>query len=97
MIWSGVWPMRVCGCAFQRWPAAGARFGGGGIRQAVIELDHAVLFVTAAGANACIALQASENADLGMVADEISVTVQRIGAYLSTEARNGVMAEHGPS
>jgi predicted regulator of Ras-like GTPase activity (Roadblock/LC7/MglB family) len=73
--------------------SAGSRFDGGGVRQAVIELDRAVLFVTAAGSNACIALQASENANLGMVAYEMNLTVQRVGSYLSTTVRPG-MAEH---
>ncbi|MEV2225347.1 roadblock/LC7 domain-containing protein [Nocardia vinacea] len=67
--------------------SAGARFDGGGVRQAVIELDRAVLFVTSAGDNACLALQAAESANLGMVAYEMNVTVQRIGTYLSTPAR----------
>ncbi|MEV6338834.1 roadblock/LC7 domain-containing protein [Nocardia vinacea] len=77
--------------------SAGARFDGGGVRQTVIELDRAVMFVTAAGANACIALQATEKADLGMVAYEISLTVQRVGRYLSTDLRSGVKpAEYRP-
>jgi predicted regulator of Ras-like GTPase activity (Roadblock/LC7/MglB family) len=67
--------------------SAGARFDGGGVRQAVIELDRAVLFVTSAGDNACLALQAAESANLGMVAYEMNVTVQRVGTYLSTPAR----------
>jgi predicted regulator of Ras-like GTPase activity (Roadblock/LC7/MglB family) len=74
--------------------SAGSRFDGGGVRQAVIELDRAILFVTAAGANACIALQATENANLGMVAYEMNLTVQRVGGYLSTTAREDT-AEHG--
>ncbi|WP_280236922.1 roadblock/LC7 domain-containing protein [Nocardia cyriacigeorgica] len=69
--------------------SAGSRFDGGGVRQAVIELDRAVLFVTSAGDNACLALQASETANLGMVAYEMNLTVQRVGNYLSTTARNG--------
>ncbi|MEV5646631.1 roadblock/LC7 domain-containing protein [Nocardia sp. NPDC052254] len=73
--------------------SAGHRFDGGGVRQAVIELDRAVLFVTAAGDNACIALQANENANLGMVAYEMNLTVQRVGGYLSTDPRSG-LAEH---
>ncbi|MBO0854503.1 MAG: roadblock/LC7 domain-containing protein [Nocardia sp.] len=67
--------------------SAGARFDGGGVRQAVIELERAVLFVTAAGENACIALQANENANLGMVAYEMNLTVQRVGGLLSTDRR----------
>ncbi|MEV0685252.1 roadblock/LC7 domain-containing protein [Nocardia sp. NPDC050378] len=67
--------------------SAGTRFGGGGVRQAVVELDRAVLFVTSAGANACLALLAAETANLGMVAYEMNITVQRVGTYLSTTAR----------
>ncbi|MDG3009350.1 roadblock/LC7 domain-containing protein [Rhodococcus sp. D2-41] len=74
--------------------SAGQRFQGGAVRQAVIELESAVLFVTAAGSNACIALQANANANLGMVAYEMNLTVQRVGSYLSTDPRSG-MAEHG--
>jgi predicted regulator of Ras-like GTPase activity (Roadblock/LC7/MglB family) len=74
--------------------SAGLRFQGGGVRQAVIELDKAVLFVTAAGSNACIALHATDTANLGMVAYEMNLTVQRVGSFLSTDPRNG-SAEHG--
>jgi predicted regulator of Ras-like GTPase activity (Roadblock/LC7/MglB family) len=70
--------------------SAGHRFQGGGVRQAVIELEKAVLFVTAAGSNACIALQATDTANLGMVAYEMNLTVQRVGSVLSTDPRNGV-------
>ncbi|MFE3290230.1 roadblock/LC7 domain-containing protein [Rhodococcus sp. NPDC059234] len=74
--------------------SAGNRFHGGAVRQAVIELENAVLFVTAAGSNACIALQAVDTANLGMVAYEMNLTVQRVGSYLSTDARVGA-AEQG--
>ncbi|MFI7671654.1 roadblock/LC7 domain-containing protein [Nocardia sp. NPDC049526] len=67
--------------------SAGSRFDGGSVRQAVIELDRAVMFVTSAGDNACLALQAAETANLGMVAYEMNITVQRVGTYLSTPAR----------
>ncbi|UGT43820.1 roadblock/LC7 domain-containing protein [Nocardia yamanashiensis] len=69
--------------------SAGQRFDGGRVRQAVIELDHAVLFVTAAGDNACLALQTTADANLGMVAYEMNMTVQRVGTFLSTGARRG--------
>ncbi|MGV9409605.1 roadblock/LC7 domain-containing protein [Nocardia sp. NPDC003693] len=69
--------------------SAGHRFDGGDVRQAVIELEHAVLFVTAAGSNACLALQTGAQANLGMVAYEMNLTVQRVGAFLSTTARRG--------
>lgn len=73
--------------------SAGARFDGGSVRQAVIELDRAVLFVTSAGDNACIAVQAAADANLGMVAYEMNLTVQRVGTHLSTGSRGGTGAE----
>ncbi|MFE9322322.1 roadblock/LC7 domain-containing protein [Nocardia sp. NPDC006982] len=63
--------------------SAGHRFDGGGVRQSVIELDRAVLFVTSAGSNACLALLANDTANLGMVAYEMNQTVQRVGTFLS--------------
>jgi hypothetical protein len=40
-----------------------------------------------AGSNSCLALQAEDSADLGMVAYEMNLTVQRVGSYLSTAPR----------
>ncbi|WP_216897673.1 roadblock/LC7 domain-containing protein [Nocardia alni] len=68
--------------------SAGARFDGGSVRQAIIELDRAILFVTAAGSHACLALQAAEDAKLGMIAYEMNVTVKRVGHLLSTTPRS---------
>ncbi|APA98646.1 roadblock/LC7 domain-containing protein [Nocardia seriolae] len=67
--------------------SAGHRFDAGGVRQAVIELERAVLIVTAAGANACLALQSGPDANLGMVASEMNRTVRRVGAYLCAAPR----------
>ncbi|MET8427721.1 roadblock/LC7 domain-containing protein [Nocardia sp. NPDC004860] len=69
--------------------SAGGRFSGGGVRQAVIELDEAVMFVTSGGPNACLALWADESANMGMVAYEMNQTIQRVGTYLSATARHG--------
>ncbi|GAB2964168.1 dynein regulation protein LC7 [Amycolatopsis acidiphila] len=69
---------------------AGNHFDGGGVRQTVIELDRAVLFVTSAGENACLALLTSETANMGMVAYEMNQVVQRVGTYLSTTPRHSL-------
>ncbi|WP_109529348.1 roadblock/LC7 domain-containing protein [Nocardia aurea] len=69
--------------------SAGGRFAGGSVRQAVIELDEAVMFVTTGGPNACLALWADESANMGMVAYEMNQTVQRLGTYLSAAKRHG--------
>ncbi|MEU4812967.1 roadblock/LC7 domain-containing protein [Nocardia fluminea] len=71
---------------------AGQHFGVGGVCQTLIELDRGALIVTAAGANACLALLAEEDADLAMAAYEVNRTVDRVGAHLSTSARRGYEA-----
>ncbi|MVU81849.1 roadblock/LC7 domain-containing protein [Nocardia sp. ET3-3] len=69
--------------------SAGQHFRAGGVHQTVVELDEAVLFITAAGTNACLALLASDTADLGLVAYEMNQTVQRVGTHLGVDARGG--------
>ncbi|HEU5107340.1 MAG TPA: roadblock/LC7 domain-containing protein [Micromonosporaceae bacterium] len=65
----------------------GRHFGGGEVRQTVVEMDHAYLLVTAAGAGACIAMLAGEEADLGMLAYETNLLVSQVGAALSAAPR----------
>ena len=65
----------------------GRHFDKGDVRQTVVELDRAFLIVTAAGRGACLALLASENADMGMVAYEMNVLVHQVGESLSTIPR----------
>ncbi|WP_040749115.1 roadblock/LC7 domain-containing protein [Nocardia transvalensis] len=67
--------------------SAGHHFAAGGVCQTVVELDRAVLFITAAGDNACLALLTSETANMGMVAYEMNQTVQRVGVHLSVDPR----------
>lgn len=66
----------------------GRQFGGGDVRQTVVEMEHAFLMVTAAGSGACIALLATEDADLGMLAYEANLLVSRLGGYLSAAPRS---------
>ncbi|MFC8529883.1 roadblock/LC7 domain-containing protein [Nocardia sp. NPDC057227] len=67
--------------------AAGHKFDGGPLRQAVIEYDHAVMFVAAGGANTCLALWTDPSADMERLAYEVTTTVRRVGSYLSTGSR----------
>jgi predicted regulator of Ras-like GTPase activity (Roadblock/LC7/MglB family) len=66
---------------------AGRHFGGGAVRQTIIEMESAFLFVTAAGSGACLAVLASEDADVGLIAYEMAMLVSRVGQYLSTPVR----------
>lgn len=66
---------------------AGGRFGGGAVQQTIVEMQHAFLLVTVAGAGACLAVQCSTGADVALVAYEINLTVNRVDEHLSTPAR----------
>ncbi len=65
----------------------GRQFGGGTVRQTVVEMEHAYLFVTAAGAGACMAVLADESADVGLVAYEMNIRIKRVGRYLTSAPR----------
>ena len=47
---------------------ASRHFRAGPVRQTVVEMESAFLFVTAAGQGACLAVLASSDADLGLIA-----------------------------
>ena len=63
-------------------PAAGS--AAGPVRQTIIEMEAGFLFVTAGGNGACIAVLATEDADVGLIAYEMEMLVARVGQYLST-------------
>ena len=44
---------------------AGRHFGGGEVRQTIVEMESAFLFVTAAGQGTCLAVLSSSDADVG--------------------------------
>ncbi|MFF5172272.1 roadblock/LC7 domain-containing protein [Micromonospora sp. NPDC000089] len=66
---------------------AGKRFAGGEVRQTIIEMESSFLFVTAAGRNACLAVLAGEDADVGLIAYEMAMLVTRVGRYVASPGR----------
>ena len=75
--------------AFQGLARGAARhFEGGGVRQTLVEMDNTFLVVTAAGRGACLAVLASDKADLGLIAYETNILLKRVGTYLSTAPRS---------
>jgi predicted regulator of Ras-like GTPase activity (Roadblock/LC7/MglB family) len=66
---------------------AGRHFGGGAVRQTVVEMDAAFLFVTAAGDGSCLAVLAGSGVDAGLVAYEMTVLVKRVGEHLGVSPR----------
>jgi predicted regulator of Ras-like GTPase activity (Roadblock/LC7/MglB family) len=66
---------------------AGRHFGAGGVRQTMVEMDDAFLFVAAAGDGSCLAVLSSVTADIGLVAYEMARLVKRVGEHLHTPPR----------
>jgi predicted regulator of Ras-like GTPase activity (Roadblock/LC7/MglB family) len=66
---------------------AGHHFGGGAVRQTVVEMENAFMFVTAAGEGSCLAVLARADADAGLVAYEMTVLVKRVGEHLAVNPR----------
>jgi predicted regulator of Ras-like GTPase activity (Roadblock/LC7/MglB family) len=65
----------------------GRHFGGGAVRQTVVEMEHAFLAVTSAGTSACLAVFAGGDADLGMIAYQMNLMVTKVGNYLAAAPR----------
>jgi predicted regulator of Ras-like GTPase activity (Roadblock/LC7/MglB family) len=65
----------------------GRHFGAGGVRQTMVELDEAFLFVTAAGDGSCLAVLTDADSDVGQVAYEMALLVKRVGAHLGSAPR----------
>lgn len=66
---------------------AGQQFGGGAVRQTIVEMENAFLFVTAAGEGSCLAVLSPATADVGLIAYEMAVLVKRVGTHLSVHPR----------
>jgi predicted regulator of Ras-like GTPase activity (Roadblock/LC7/MglB family) len=66
---------------------AGQHFGGGAVRQTIIEMESGFLLVTAAGSGTCLAVIAGPGADLGLVAYEMAVLVKRSGEHIRVSTR----------
>lgn len=71
----------------------GRHFSGGEVRQTIVEMDHAFLFVTAAGRGACLAILGEEDSDVGLIAYEMNLLVKQVGVALTSAPRT---AESGP-
>lgn len=72
---------------------AGRYFGGGAVRQTIIEMESAFLFVTAAGRGACLAVLADAESDVGLIAYEMAMLVTRVGSYLTTTPRASALSQ----
>ncbi|EST37041.1 dynein regulation protein LC7 [Streptomycetaceae bacterium MP113-05] len=69
---------------------SGVHFGVGQVRQTMIEFDEGVLLVTAAGDGSCLCVLAGAEADIGQIAYEMTLMVNRVGEHLAVDARNAL-------
>lgn len=66
---------------------AARNLGGVQVRQVMVEMDAAFLFVTAAREGSCLAVVSSASADAGLVAYEMALLVKRINEHLTVRPR----------
>jgi predicted regulator of Ras-like GTPase activity (Roadblock/LC7/MglB family) len=66
---------------------AGRHFQGGEVRQTIIEMESAFLFITAAGEGTCLAVLSSGQANVALVAYEMAMLIRRMGKYLAAPPR----------
>jgi predicted regulator of Ras-like GTPase activity (Roadblock/LC7/MglB family) len=71
---------------------AGRHFGGGGVRQTIIEMESGFLLVSAAGSGTCLAVIAEQGADLGLVAYEMAILVRRTGEHIRVGTRASALS-----
>lgn len=57
------------------------------LRQTIVEMDTAFLFVTAAGNGACLTLVTDTDCDVGLAAYEMNRLVRQVGPHLSAAPR----------
>ncbi|HMD24081.1 MAG TPA: roadblock/LC7 domain-containing protein [Streptosporangiaceae bacterium] len=66
----------------------GDRFLAGGVRQTIIELEHGIFFLIAAGQGSCLAALCPPEADAGTVAYEMAMLVKRARPHLAALPRH---------
>ena len=71
---------------------AAGRFGGGAVTEVIVEMEHAFLFVTGISDGSLLAVKAMSSCDVGMVAYEMAVLVEKTGAVLTPALRAELQA-----
>ncbi|MGV9254712.1 roadblock/LC7 domain-containing protein [Streptomyces sp. NPDC003697] len=68
--------------------SAGDRFEAGAVRQTMVMLDDAYLFITPAGHGSRLAVLSEAQTDVGQLAHEMALLVRRLGRHLDAAARS---------
>ncbi|QLJ01448.1 roadblock/LC7 domain-containing protein [Streptomyces sp. NEAU-sy36] len=67
--------------------SAGERVSAGRVRQTMVMLDDAYLFITPAGSGSRLAVLSEAGTDVGQLAHEMALLVRRLGSHLDAAAR----------
>ncbi|MGW4029839.1 roadblock/LC7 domain-containing protein [Streptomyces sp. NPDC004838] len=67
---------------------AGDRFRAGEVRQTMVMLDHAFLFITPAGDGSRLAVLSDIETDVGQLAHEMALLVGRVGRHMAVPTRS---------
>jgi predicted regulator of Ras-like GTPase activity (Roadblock/LC7/MglB family) len=65
----------------------GQYFGGGDVRQTIVEMSSGFFLVSAAGQGTCLAVLTGPEADIGQVAYEMAILVQRTSDRMQVSMR----------
>ncbi|MEN3585853.1 roadblock/LC7 domain-containing protein [Streptomyces sp. ZYX-F-203] len=71
---------------------SGRHFGAGRVRQTMVEFDDAILFVAAAGEGSCLCVLTGGDSDIGQIAYEMTLLVNRVGEHLAVDDLRAVRA-----
>lgn len=71
---------------------AAGRFNGGAVSEVIVEMENVFLFVTGISDGSLLAVVADASADVGLVAYEMAVLVEKAGATLTPELRAELQA-----
>lgn len=62
-------------------------FDAGGVRETVVEMERGVMLLMAISDGSCLAVLSAPNCDIGQVAYEMTLLVDRVGQMLTPELR----------
>ncbi|MFE2536268.1 roadblock/LC7 domain-containing protein [Streptomyces sp. NPDC059371] len=68
--------------------SVGDRFAAGGVRQTMVMLDDAYLFITPAGDGSRLAVLSEVQTDVGQLAHEMELLVRRVGRHMAAAVRS---------
>ncbi|MGW3910826.1 roadblock/LC7 domain-containing protein [Streptomyces sp. NPDC005070] len=68
--------------------SVGDRFAAGGVRQTMVMLDDAYLFITPAGEGSRLAVLSEVQTDVGQLAHEMELLVRRVGRHMAAAVRS---------